>query len=186
MAFETIAQVLRRSTPTVFGVTSIEFDCSISEDHGLDVQLTEKPIEGVPGQTSIISDHAIVLPRQVTLVVIASNTPDRLLPFQITRHLRIWRQLRDMAARVEVVDIVTTLEVYTNMVLLRVGAPRNRETTNALEFTIVARKAEFSLVTGVTQELADAVSEIAAAEADLGAQGTQAQQIADLATMGVV
>lgn len=186
MAFEGLTQILRRTSPTLVGASSsIEFDCSIQEDHGVQVALTERPIEAVPGQPSILSDHAVVQPRSLTMVVRVSNIPDKVIPFQFTRHLRIWRQLRDIAKRVELVDIVTTLEVYLNMVLLSVSTPRRKDTTNCLEITVTAREAQFTAV-DVSSEMADAVSEVASGAADLGAQGTQAQAVADLATMGVV
>lgn len=184
--FEGLASILRRNAPTIVGASqALAFDCSISEDHGIDIALTEKPIEAVPGQTSVVSDHAVIGPRVITMVVKVSNLPDQLLAIQPTRHLRVWRQLRDMAKRIEIVDVVTTLEIYTSMVFTRVGYPRTKQTTNCAEITCVLREAQFTVV-DVAQELADAVSEIASGAADMGAQGTQAQSIADLTTMGVL
>lgn len=177
MAFEGIAQLLQSGRPWIGG---LEFDCSIHEDHAVEVRLTEQPIEALPGELGQVTDHALVMPRSLTMVVLISNTPDNLIPVvRPFRHLRIWRQLRTLALLRQPVDVVTSLEIYPGMMITRVAAPRRRETTNCLEITCALRQVQFSVSTGA-QALADAAAELAESGAELGIQQATARAVSDL------
>lgn len=179
-----LAKLLQQRRPWV---GPLEFDCSIAEDHALELDLTDNPIEALPGLPGQVTDHAILRPRVLQLTVIASNSPDRLLSvsglLQPTRHIRLWRKLRELAQRMELVTVVTTLELYAGYMIVRVGTPRRRETTGALEIAVTLRQVLFATVPGA-QELADAAAELALAEQDVGAQATQARAVAEVATLG--
>jgi hypothetical protein len=157
-------------------VGSLQFDCSLSEDHGVELELTDRPIEA----GGVVSDHAVKLPRSITLTVGVSNQPDELLSVPSpTRHLRMWRSIRDMWNRLEIVDVVTTLEVYPLMMIRRASLQRTSATTGALNIVINLRRIEWSLVDGATA-IADAAHDIALGAADLGAQGAAVAAAAEL------
>jgi len=181
--FSAIAQILQQRRPWI---GPLEFDCSITEDHAAELVLTDNPIEALPGFPGLVTDHAVLLPRVLRMVVLVSTTPDRLLAVSgfltPTRHIRQWRKLRDLWARRELLTVVTTLELYTSMMLVRVGTPRRSQTTNALEIDCTLRQVLFAAVPGV-QDLAEAAADLALAEQDVGAQATQARTLSDLAQL---
>ena len=181
--FSGIAQLLQQRRPWI---GPLEFDCSVTEDHAAELALTDNPIEALPGFPALVTDHAVLLPRVLRMVVLASNAPDRLLSvsglLQPTRHIRLWRKFRDLHARREILTVITTLELYASMMIVRVGTPRRRETTNCLEIDVVLRQVLFAAVPGV-QDLAEAVADLALAEQDVGAQATQGRSLSELAAL---
>jgi hypothetical protein len=181
--FQGIAQLLQQRRPWV---GPLEFDCSIHEDHAAELALTDNPIEALPGQPGVITDHATLLPRALTMTVMVSNSPDSLLAVSgfltPTRHIRLWRKLLDLFRLRSLVLVITTLELYPAMLITRVSAPRENRTTNCLEITVNLRQVLFAAVPGV-QELSDAAAELALAEQDVGAQATQTRALSDLVAL---
>ena len=181
--FDGIAQLLQQRRPWV---GPLQFDCSIAEDHALELDLTDNPIEALPGLPGLVTDHAVQRPRVLQMVVLASNSPDDITGtsgfIQPTRHIRLWRKLRELMQRVEIVTVVTTLELYASMVIVRIGTPRRRETTNCLEIAVTLRQVLFAAVPGA-QELAEAAAELALAEQDVGGQAASARSLADVAAL---
>lgn len=176
MAATDVLQIFNLLKPTV---GPIVLDASINEAHAVDVEWTDNPIE----EGGIVSDHAIVQPRTLVIEGVVSRFPDSVLPpLKFTRHLLIWRRLRDMAIRRELVDIVTSLEIYPRMALLSVRTPRSNEWTHSLKITIVARKMEFSVL-DATQVVADAATDIAQGKAELGAQASLIAHSVEIAAM---
>lgn len=160
----------------------MQFDCSLAEDHGIDIELTDRPVEG--GAT--ISDHALILPRAIVMTVGISNLPDELLSLpEPTRHLRAWKQLVQLAEAFELLDVVTSLEVYAQMFITSVRTQRTLETTHALQIVVRLRKLETASV-DAAQAIADVAHDIALGEADLGAQSATAANTAELAQLGVI
>ena len=154
----------------------IVLDASLSESHGVQVAITDNPVE-LGGD---VSDHAQVQPRRVQIEGIVVSFPNSLLPvapFGFTRHLKVWRMIRDMALRHEIVDVVTTLEIYPRMLLEQAQTVRTKD--RALVISLTLRQLEVAFV-DVSQQLADAVQDIGLGQAELGAQGTQAALTADL------
>jgi hypothetical protein len=176
MAASDVLQLFNLLKPTV---GPIVLDASINESHAVDVEWTENPIE----EGGIVSDHAIVAPRVVVIEGIVTRFPDSLLPpLKFTRHLLIWRRLRDMAIRRELYDIVTSLEIYPRMGILSVRTPRSNEWTHASKITIVARKMEFSVL-DAAQVVSDAATDIAQGKAELGAQAALIARSTEIAAM---
>lgn len=154
----------------------IVLDASLSESHSVDVRITDNPVE-LGGD---VSDHAQVQPRRVQIDGVVVSFPNSLLPvapFGFTRHIKAWRMLRDMGLRHEVVDVVTTLEIYPRMMIESLRTQRTPE--RALRVTIVMRQLEVAFV-DVAQQLADAMQDMGLGQAELGAQGTQAALSAEL------
>lgn len=163
-------------------VGPIMLDGSLSEDHAVEVDVTEEPIE----EGGLVADHQIVRPRVVVIEGLVSAFPDSFLPPQtFTRHLSIWRRFRDIAIRGDLLDVVTTLEVYPGMKLTSVRTRRDVDHTNALVILLTLRKFEFARV-DVAQAVADAAQDLALGQAELGAQGTLAKMSTDLTNLGVL
>ena len=155
----------------------LRFDASLSEVHGTDVELTDAPIEG----GSVVTDHAITMPKAITLVVASSSRPDELLSVpEPSRHLRQWRKLEALAESHEIVDVVTTLRVYTSMMITNIGTVRTKESTHALQISVRLRKVEFSSL-DPSQAIADAAHDVALAATDIGAQQAALAAAAELA-----
>jgi hypothetical protein len=118
---------------------SLTLDASLSEDHASEVELTDNPVEtGVN-----ITDHKRKKPAQVTIVGVISNTPLEFLSFLSGLNDRAetaWQTLKDLQAGEELLTIVTTLQVYENMQIVSLSAPRNKDLGNTLEFTAVCRE----------------------------------------------
>lgn len=181
-AFDGVAQLLQQRRPWI---GPLAFDCSIAEDHAVEIDLTDNPIESIPGLPGAITDHAVLRPRVLPMTVFVTNSPAIPLTgalVQPTRHVRLWRKLVELMRRVELVTVVTTLELYSSMVIVRVGAPRRRETTNALEISVVLRQVQFAAIPGA-EALAGAASEIADAEQDVGVRAGIARRVAELAAL---
>ncbi len=163
-------------------VGTIKFDASFQEDHAVDVDHTEYPVEA----GGLITDHQVVRPRAIVMTVGASSLPDELLSLpEPTRHLRLWRRLRDVAIRGDLVDIITTLEIYPLMKLTHVSTVRRRETTGALYYTVRARRFQFALLDGADQ-VADAAQDIALGAVDAGAQTARLAGAPELIELGAI
>jgi hypothetical protein len=53
-------------------IGTLILDASIREDHSLETEITDNPIE----DGSVVTDHVLVLPRRVSLEVVATSNPD--------------------------------------------------------------------------------------------------------------
>lgn len=178
-----LAKLLQQRRPWI---GPIELDASIEESHSGESAITDNPVEALPGLPGVVSDHVVLLPRVLTMTVVAFRQPDRLIGTSSlltpSRHLRIWRKLRDLWQRRELLTVVTSLELYTSMVIRSLGTVRRNATTGQLEIAVTLRQILFAAVPGVT-ELSEAATELAAAEQDVGAQATQTRALGELATL---
>lgn len=165
-------------------VGPIVLDATLAEDHSVEAEQTENPIE----EGGMVSDHRVVKPRGIVLTGLVVAFPASTLPpLSFTRHTTIWRRFRDMVIRGDVVDVVTTLEILPGMTLLRVGTVKTAGggSANGLEFQLTLRKLEFARI-DVGQAIADAAQDLALGQAELGAQGAIAKASADLAALGAL
>lgn len=173
-----LAQIFLNKKPTFWpgglsvpAPVPITMDASTREQHGAEFAWSDSPLEN--GQRT--TDHGIELPQQVTLEVVTTTHTDTLVPnLQATRHIRTYKQLLALSRLREPFDLVTSLDIYTNMVFKSIGAPRTKENTNALFITCTLRKIEIATV-DIAQNLADAALEIALGEQDIGAIAASAE-----------
>lgn len=132
-------------------IDSLTLDAALSEHHGVQVEVTQHPVEKGPN----ISDHRRPKPRVVTLEGIVSNTPmpqpndpsvttvSRGIAFASrskydpTRVGTAYQQLLDLSASDQLITIVTGLETYDNMTMVSLDVPRDARTGEALNFTAV-------------------------------------------------
>lgn len=162
--------LLNRTKP-VLG--TLELDASLQELHGKRVRKTRNPRQ----DGTVSTDHAVVEPRVVQITGVITNTPDVFgAAFDpryndADRHKSAWKTLNELADSRELVDVFTTLESYSNMMLVDLRAPRGAENTNGIQFTAVFEETEIARSL-LIENLAADTADLAQAEADLGAQGT--------------
>lgn len=146
----------------------IELDASLREDHGVHNRRTDHPV--VFG--ALITDHILTLPDSVTIEGVITATPDDFYSVpSFTRHQRTWKRFVELARSRVPFDVVTTLAVYTDMVVDDLDTTRTPGDGKSLVISARCSKIQFASV-DVAQELADAALEAGLAEVDLGVQGT--------------
>lgn len=160
----------------------LKFDMSRQEQHAVDIDHTDSPIEA----GGLVTDHRVVRPRVLSMELGFSSLPDELLSLpEPSRHIRRWRQLRDMAIRGDIVDAVTTAEIYPLMSLEHVGTVRTRETSGHAYFTVRLRRLEFAVIDPATA-IADVAHDIALGGVDLGAQTLRVAGGAEMIALGAI
>lgn len=135
------------------GGDPIVVDASVSENHSVTGEVSEHPVEsGID-----IVDHYRVLPRQIELEAIVTNTPIATgLPGSTLINSVIglvngdsdpssnaWNELNRFFDEAVVLDIATSLKKYENMVLTDLQVVRNSATAQGLHFTASAREVRF-------------------------------------------
>lgn len=118
----------------------VEFDAVIEEQHESSVQLTQHPVEEVAD----VSDHAIERPARLVLTGVMTNTPavSRLaqlvdpLAFKADRAEEAYEDLLVVHRENARVDVLTTLQLYEDMLVTRIAVPRNAELGNAVEMRV--------------------------------------------------
>lgn len=125
-------------------------DCAITEEHTVDNEVTEHPVE----KGADITDHVRARPIVVALEGVVSDTPIGLIAGQrgdrddngrlVNRpsdDARTW--LLDIRNRREPVSIETSLGGYTNMLLESLSFPRSSKDGDSLYFRVTFRQATF-------------------------------------------
>jgi hypothetical protein len=152
---------------------AIELDASLSENHSLDSEITQFPVEG----GADISDHIRIKPRQLTITGVVTNHPIRLLASvfeEPDRAAKAFDKLKEIRDNRELVTVLTTLEEYENMVLTTVQIPRDVRRGQAVEATMTFREA--LIADSETIDLPEPVSKADTATRSPPAdQGTQAK-----------
>lgn len=180
MPIQDLIQLFNSARPQV---GPIVLDATLQEDHSIEAEQTEDPIE----EGGLVSDHRIVQPRPLRIVGVVVAAPASFLaPGGFTRPQKVWRRFRDMLNRGDVVDVITTLELYPSMSLMRVATTKSAGggSANGLEIELVLRRVEFARI-DVAQNIADVAQDLALGQAELGAQGAVAQAASELAALGV-
>lgn len=135
-----------------YSVGEVSLDLILAEDHSLNAAVTQHPVQ----DGSVISDHISVLPRSGTMRALISNfslstaeppedeegwrdvyqrgeSASRILP---NRAADAWEALKKLVENRELVQIVTSLEVYSNVALTSVRTTRDADSGDALEVEI--------------------------------------------------
>lgn len=121
----------RRST-----IGALTIDATIEEQHTMKLVFTQHPVE----RGYNITDHRRREPKTIKIVGVISNTPAKIAGFlgYEDRVVNTWQFFDQLMEDGELVDIVTSLAAYTNMMITQVDAPRNAQKGNVLEFTAYA------------------------------------------------
>jgi len=132
---------------TTVGV--LQFDCILTETHGLDATVTEHPIE----DGSIISDHIRRNRKMLELNGFVTNTPIINLEKEKNKSPNIndtdtpddrvavaLTLIDDMIEKGTLVDVVTPLIIYRNMAIVSRSIPRTASTGNVLDVSLVLQE----------------------------------------------
>lgn len=165
-----LALLFNRTKPKL---DAIELDATLSESHAKTATVTRNPVE----RGSDVTDHVHIMPDRLKIEGVISQTPDVLrASFDprfggTTRAKSAWAQLKELQAKREPFEVFTSLQSYTNMVISSLETTRTADTTHALRFTATLDEIEIASVS-LVENLAADVADLAAAESDLGTQGT--------------
>ena len=108
------------------GLPTLEVDVSPTQDHDLENEITAFPVE----DGTIVSDHITILPNVVELDLTFSDTPishfDPTLQFDSAegRSRALFRQLQDIKNGKVRCTLITGLQSYRNMFIMKIGVPR--------------------------------------------------------------
>lgn len=125
-------------------------DAALVEQHQLDNEITENPIE----KGGIINDHVYEMPDVITLDCVVSDTP--LGPVALARgseldgntpSLDAYERMKFIRRRGETVVITTSLGIHKDMMLWKLGIPRKADDGECLKFQV-----SFKAMTFVSNE----------------------------------
>lgn len=117
------------------------FDATFSEQHKIELEVTDNPVErGAP-----VTDHARMKPNSVTIKAGVSDTPlalanDDQFASDVGRTRRCYEILTSLLRAAEPITIQTGLATYTNMVCTSIDTEQNSGTSSAMFFTATFRE----------------------------------------------
>lgn len=116
-------------------------DASLREEHLSELEMAENPIQF----GADITDHAFLLPLQLTMEAGVSNSPvgnfDLISGTDQTRASSAYDQLKRYQEDVKLLTIQTGLKLYENMLLVSLTTAQDVDTERVLIFTAVFREA---------------------------------------------
>lgn len=178
-------------------IGELELDATLNETHDYANDVTSFPVES----GAEISDHIKREPERITIEGFVTDTPVKFLGGQLGQNLDVTDRNRvkdsfetlmaiagyDYPDQVDsrtatpntaqIIDVVTGLRVYSNMVMTRLSIPRNNRTGKALRFTAEFTRIRFTLSefvfianTRVVRPSAARINDQAASTVDVGKQ----------------
>lgn len=160
--------VLPAKSRTAIGFLS--FDGVSDDEHSQTTTVTSETIE----DGSRLTDHAVTEPRPLSMTVIATRSTGSVTPtpdtsFDPARHEQLYQALLELQRSVTLVLIVTSIDVYPSMLITEVRRPRaSQADTNRARITVKAMEIQITTLAQLAN-LADALLDLAQAEANLGA-----------------
>lgn len=116
-------------------IGAIFLDATISEDHEYSSRVTNFPVE----EGRIISDNIILEPEILQVSGIVSDSPLSIFaPFN--RSITAFNQLVRIHQNREIIQVVTGIKIYDNMVLTNLQVPRDIRTGQSLTFNMTFQK----------------------------------------------
>lgn len=152
-------------------VGAVELDASLQENHVLENEITEFPVE----EGTDITDHIRKKPERVTITGIITNHPNTFggALGNPDRAGEAYEKFLEMVNKAQVVTVVTTLRQYANMAIESISIPRSAQKGQHIEVTISLREIKTAVVESVTPAPATGVGSSAGTQ-DLGAQNAVA------------
>lgn len=152
-ALENVGDALGITTPEVEPIFAL--DVSLNENHSLQSDITDHPVE----TGSDITDNIRNRPRVLTIQGMVTDTPSGILALAIVpglvdrfatvpRSIEIFQEIERNWVNKKIFDVVTGLKVYQNMAVQSVTIPRSAQFARGLEFNIQLKQIEF--VTSLT------------------------------------
>lgn len=132
---------MAQSVAIIRSIGGLVFDAVFEEVHETELEVTDTPVEsGV-----LVSDHAYMKPRKVTITAGVSETPlyaplnD---PFSSNagRTVKAYELLTALQKLAEPFDVQTGLVLYTNMVCTNIRTMQDKDHVGALLFTASLRE----------------------------------------------
>jgi len=156
--------------PTRAKIGTVTMDCSVSETHLDEVEITDHPVE----VGSDISDHIRKRPVSLELNGIVTNTPVVFLASLLAespldydfapsfdRVNTAYEELRRIQSDGDLVDVVTSLREYKNMAIQSLSVSRDAATGNVLNATISLREVALAKSLAVDLPVPEAVQNLA-------------------------
>jgi len=116
-------------------IGTLELDVVLEEQHNYDAAVTQYPIE--TGES--ISDHVNLNPIRLTMRGFITQTPVQLLNLSTILGDDLIQTAFDKLIEIrdnkDVVDVVSGLKVYSDMIMNRLSIPRDNRTGQSLQFT---------------------------------------------------
>jgi len=116
-------------------IETLELDVVLEEQHNYDSEVTQYPIE--TGES--ISDHVNLNPVRLTMRGFITNTPVELLNVNTILGNDLvqtaFDKLLEIREKKDIIDVVSGLKVYSDMIMNRLSIPRDRRSGQALNFT---------------------------------------------------
>jgi hypothetical protein len=172
---------IRRDRPSVWpggfavaaatGVPPLIFDASIREQHGAQWVATSVPIEG----GARVTDHVQPQPVPLVMDVGLTDTPALYVKPQPSRAKTLYGQLLAIAATRQPMDVLTSLRIYTSMVITSISVPRSGDSGDALICTVTWQEIEIATVDQAAV-LADAAIAFSLGSQNLGNLQPQTDQ----------
>ena len=152
-----ISLLSRRREPRKIG--KLELDATIRESHNFKNDVTDYPVE----DGFDISDHVVQAPERIVIEGFISNTPPKILGGLLTRTdgsnrtELAYRELLRMAGRTvsntgtgatiqkskpEIIDVFSILNTYTNMIIIDLRFPIEKDGGNAQYFICELKRLE--------------------------------------------
>lgn len=149
-----------------FAGVPIELDASILEEHSIEFDITQNPLE----DQTMFQDAIIERPRQLTMVGAITQHPDDIIPnVNPARHILAWQQFVQMARKKLPFTVITSLDVYPNMAVRKMSVPRSVEGTHVSVITFELQQVFISVANAAAAATAAAV-DVASTTQSLGDQ----------------
>ena len=158
------------------GIGVIEFDCSKSETHTSENEITDHPVE----DGSVMSDHIRELPDGVEINGLVSDTPivylasqraespvkaseNASVPAVDDRSKEAYTKIRELKSKKVLIDCVTSLRTYNNVTITRLVVTRDADTGRVLDCTVTLREIQKASALSLASPVPDDVANNAAA-----------------------
>ena len=129
---------------------TIVLDAYIEEIHSNKLDVTENPVE----LGANITDHAIILPKEVQLTVAVSDTPVGFLAFDAavlniantfnpdskTRSQQAYAEILELQESRQFIDIQTGLKEYKNMLMIGFDVAQDKDTARTIEAVLTFKE----------------------------------------------
>ncbi len=138
----------------------VEFDATLTEDHSMSARLTDHPVE----TGTQITDHYRLMPKSITVNgIVSNNNLPGLLPVpgaaavagiissidsRITqgRANAAYDKIEKSMKKGELLNVLTTLKEYKNMLITSVSVRRDSNNGNVLNSVITLREVKLAIV----------------------------------------
>ena len=140
-----------RGSVAVLTIGTVQVSASVYEDHEIEADVTDHPVE----EGSDITDNYRVKPRVLMVEAVVSDVflegAQQREPIEILRtnpsnnpSIKAWQDIEAYFEKSQIVSIRTSLKTYPNMLLTMFRCRRSKETKNAIRFTLRGKTVRFA------------------------------------------